>query len=96
VTPDATRYLSPLDDRTITPVPFAVRPASLAGVTVGLLDISKPKGAPFLDEIERLLRREHGVSDVVRLRKPTFARPAPPDVLGEADRCGAVLAALAD
>lgn len=93
---ETTRYLSPFDDRTITAVPFAARPASLADVTVGLLDISKPKGAPFLDEIERLLRRDHGVTEVVRLRKPTFARPAPPDVLSEADRCGAILVALAD
>jgi hypothetical protein len=89
-------YVSPIDDRAREPVPFAPRPASLRGASVALLDISKPKGAEFLDRVEELLRAEHGVAEVVRLRKPTFTRPAPPDVLSEAERCGAVLVALAD
>jgi hypothetical protein len=89
-------YLSPIDDRTRTPVPFARRLPGLAGQRVALLDISKPKGAEFLDRIEQRLRDEHDVAEVVRLRKPTFTRPAPEDVLSEAERCGAVLVALAD
>jgi hypothetical protein len=89
-------YVSPFDDRTREPVPLAPRPTALAGVTVGLLDIAKPRGQEFLDRIEELLRVEQAVAEVVRLRKPTFARPAPEDVLAEAQRCGAVLVALAD
>jgi hypothetical protein len=91
-----TYYVSPIDDRAREPVPFAPRLASLEGQTVGLIDISKPKGREFLDRVEQLLVLEHGVAEVVRLVKPTFTRPAPPDVLAEADRCGAVLVALAD
>jgi hypothetical protein len=91
-----TTYLSPFDDRTREPVPFAKRLPSLTGLTIGLLDISKPKGQEFLDRMEHLLVEHHGVGEVVRLVKPTFARPAPPDVLSEAERCGAVLVALAD
>lgn len=90
------RYLSPFDERTIAPVPLATRPPSLAGVHVGLLDISKPKGDALLDAVEQRLRDGHDVAEVVRLRKPTFARPAPDEVLSEAERCGAVLVALAD
>jgi hypothetical protein len=89
-------YVSPLDERVREPVPSAPRPPSLAGVTVGLLDISKPRGEEFLDRLEHLFRTEHDVAAIARLRKPTFARPAPADVLSEADRCGAVLVALAD
>jgi hypothetical protein len=89
-------YISPFDERVREPVAPAPRPGSLSEVTVGLLDISKPKGDVFLDRIERALRASHGVTEVVRLRKPTFARPAPADVLSEAERCGAVLVALAD
>lgn len=89
-------YVSPFDDRARTPVEPAPRPASLEGVRVGLLDIRKPKGQEFLDRVEELLRDEHGVREVERLVKPTFTRPAPPDVLAEAERCGAVLVALAD
>ncbi len=91
-----TTYLSPFDDRTREPVPFATRRPSLAGQRVGLLDISKPKGREFLDRVEHLLVESHGVGEVVRIVKPTFTRPAPPDVLSEAERCGAVLVALAD
>jgi hypothetical protein len=89
-------YVSPIDDRTREPVPFADRLDSLAGATVGLVDISKPKGREFLDRVEQLLVEQHGVAEVVRLVKPTFTRPAPPEVLSEAERCGAVLVALAD
>jgi hypothetical protein len=89
-------YVSPIDDRARPPVAFAPRPETLAGARVALLDISKPKGREFLDTVERLLVDEHGVAEVVRLRKPTFTRPAPPEVLSEAERCGAVLVALAD
>ncbi len=91
-----TTYLSPIDDRAREPVEFSPRLSSLEGQTVGLVDISKPKGREFLDRVEQLLVEQHGVAEVVRLVKPTFTRPAPPDVLSEADRCGAVLVALAD
>jgi hypothetical protein len=88
-------YVSPIDERVREPVAFAPRLSSLEGATVGLLDISKPRGAEFLDRLEELLRAR-GVAEVVRLRKPTFARVAPDDVIAEASRCGAVVEALAD
>jgi hypothetical protein len=63
--------------------------------TIALMDISKPRGDVFLDELERLLR-ERG-HRVVRTAKPTFTKPAPPDVRAEiAASCDAVVVALAD
>lgn len=71
------------------------RPKSLAGLTVGLLDISKPRGDLFLDRIEQRLV-ERGVA-VKRFQKPTFTKPAPAAVLQEiAASCDLVLEALAD
>ena len=71
------------------------RPASLAGVTVGLLDISKSRGDVVVDELEGLLRAD-GVR-TLRYRKPTFARPAPVDLRHEiATHCEVVIEALAD
>lgn len=63
------------------------RPKSLAGKTVGLLDISKPRGDVFLDRIEeRLTEMEVTVK---RYRKPTFTRVAPTElkqqIAGEVD-----------
>lgn len=89
------RYVSPIDDRTVQPRERAPRLAKLEGATIGLLDINKPRGEQFLDRVEQLLR-DRGAAEVVRLRKPTFTRPAPDDVISLADRCGAVVEALAD
>ena len=63
--------------------------------TIALVDIRKPRGDVFLDELEALLRqRGH---EVERAAKPTFTKVAPPDVRREiAERCDAVIEALAD
>lgn len=76
----------------------APRLKSLAGKTVGLLDISKPGGSFFLDHLERLLTERHGVSEVVRVTKPTFTKPAPDEIIEKltSARCDAVVEALAD
>lgn len=71
------------------------RPASLTGKTVGLLDISKPRGDVFLDTLAARLA-EQGAT-VARYRKPTFTKPAPVDLRHEiATRCEVVIEALAD
>lgn len=71
------------------------RPASLAGLTVGLLDISKARGDIFLDQLEGHLR-QRGVT-TRRYRKPTYARVAPV-ALKQAivSECDLVIEALAD
>ena len=71
------------------------RPESLAGLTVGLLNISKPRGDIFLDRLEERLD-SFGVQ-VERYAKPTFTKPAPVDLRREiAVTCDAVIEALAD
>ncbi len=63
--------------------------------TIALVDIRKPRGDVFLDELERLLsQRGHAI---IRTGKPTFTKPAPQDVRAEiAQQCDAVIEALAD
>lgn len=71
------------------------RPESLSGLTVGLLDISKPRGDVFLDRLGARLTSEG--ARVKRYAKPTFSKPAPLDVRKQiAEECGAVVEALAD
>jgi hypothetical protein len=68
---------------------------TLAGKTVGLLDISKARGDVFLDRLAQRIG-EQGAT-VLRFRKPTFTKPAPVDLRQEiATRCDAVIEALAD
>ena len=90
------RFVSPRDETLVTRKPRAPRLSSLEGTTIGLLDISKPRGREFLDRLESLLR-EHGVAEVHRYVKPTFTRVAPDEVIAAAtSRCDAVVEALAD
>jgi hypothetical protein len=73
----------------------AERPVGLEGLTVGLLDISKPRGDVFLDRVETHLGRLGAT--VARYQKPTFSKPAPVDLRHEiAVNCDAVIEALAD
>jgi hypothetical protein len=68
---------------------------SLEGRTIGLLDISKPRGDLFLDRVEEKLRARG--AKVNRYRKPTFTKPAPVDLRQQiATECDAALEALAD
>ena len=71
------------------------RPPSLAGLVVGLLDISKPRGNLFLDRLEEQF--EGRGCAVRRYAKPTFTKPAPVDLRQEiAVQCDVVVEALAD
>ena len=87
--------LDPTGERTVLERGLLSRPASLDGLTVGLLDISKPRGDVFLDRIEERLT-ELG-ANVKRYKKPTFTKPAPVDLRHEiATECHVVIEALAD
>ena len=87
--------LDPTGERTVAERERVERPASIAGLTVGLLDISKPRGDVFLDRIEQRLG-ELG-ANVKRYRKPTFTKPAPVDLRHQISvECQVVIEALAD
>jgi len=87
--------LDPTSERSLAIRERVARLPSLSGKTVGLLDISKPRGNVFLDRVEAKLQA-HGAA-TVRFMKPTFTKPAPVDLRHEiATRCDAVIEALAD
>jgi hypothetical protein len=87
---DPTAERSPLRRR------LAARGDRLRG-PIGLVDIAKARGDVFLDELETLLRQRAPQEKILRLRKPTFTKPAPPSLRDEiAQRCRVVVQALAD
>jgi len=87
--------LDPTSERTALERSRVDRPATLAGTTIGLLDISKPRGDVFLNRLEQRLG-DLGAT-VIRYRKPTFTKPAPVDLRHEiATKCEVVIEALAD
>lgn len=78
----------------VTRQPIA-KPATLAGLTLGLLDISKSRGDVFLDRLAERFSAE-GMT-VKRYKKPTFTRPAPIPLIQEmVQDCDVVVEGLAD
>jgi hypothetical protein len=90
------RIVNPLNETVVEAASAAPRLLTLEGKTVALLDISKPGGSVFLDRIEHRLKTEHRVAGVIREMKPTFAKPAPAEVLQKIRAADAVIEALAD
>jgi hypothetical protein len=93
-----TILVNPLDETPRVAGRSAPRLDSLAGQTIGLLDISKWGGSHFLDRLEALLTERQGVARVVRVMKPTFTKPAPAEVIEQLvqAQCAGVIEALAD
>jgi hypothetical protein len=92
---EARILLDPTARRDSTPFERATRPGELDGLTIGLLDITKPRGDVFFERLEALLA-DRGAR-IERFSKPTFTKPAPADLCHEmASRCDAVIEALAD
>lgn len=90
-----TTVLDPTNELSVATRPTVERPAVIDGMTVGLLDISKPRGNVFLDRLQELLEAR-GLS-VRRYAKPTFTKPAPADLRYQiAQECNLVIEALAD
>lgn len=70
-------------------------PASLEGVTVGLMSISKERSREFFDTFEnRLVARGLRTE---RFEKPTHTKPAPEALVQQmVERCAVVVIGLAD
>jgi hypothetical protein len=91
-----TTILDPTDERKPVERQITPRSGSLSGV-IGLLDISKPRGNVFLDELEQLLAKKAPDVTVKRYMKPTFAKPCPDPLRKQMrDECSFVIEALAD
>lgn len=90
-----TTLLDPTSELQASTRPLLPRLTSIAGATVGLLDISKPRGKEFLDEVQKHL--EAAGAKVKRYSKPTFTRIAPTELTQRISvECDAVIEGLAD
>jgi len=90
-----TIFMDPTSERSPEARQPLPRPSDLMGKTVGLLDISKPRGDIFIDRLEDLLI-QRGVK-TKRYKKPTFTRVAPTELKQQiAEECDAVIESLAD
>ena len=74
----------------------AKRPASLAGATVGFISNGKEGTRGFFAHLERMLRGQLGVAQVVLRVKSNFSAPADRDIVDEIARWQAVVTGIGD
>lgn len=89
---DPTGATDRTDDATLAP-----RPVTLQGLTVGLLDNTKPNSTLLLDEIAADLTRDHGIGQVRHYVKDYFGTPVSDELLGRiAGEVDIVITAVGD
>ena len=78
----------------------ALRPApalkSLEGIVVGMIDNAKINTDKLFDHLADILKKDHGVREVMRVRKPDATKPVPPQMLATIAGADAILAATGD
>ncbi len=90
------QILDPTDEREPVDRQLAPRPETLQG-TLGLLDISKPRGDILIERLAERLREEAPGVTIKRYTKPTFTKPAPDELRQRMkEECDFVIEALAD
>jgi len=89
-------YVPTADETGGSPV-LAERPRSLTGARVVLLDNGKWNSDRLLDGVEALLRAEQQPAEIIRLKKPTFTKPAPSNLIDElARKADVVITSIGD
>lgn len=88
--------LDPSFEEDATAFELPVRPRSLAGATVGFISNGKQNTRPYFDHLERILRQEWGVADVVRLTKSNYSAPAEEAIMAQAAGWAAMFAGVGD
>jgi hypothetical protein len=74
----------------------APRLTGLAGKTVGFISNGKEGTQGFFAHLERILREEFGVADVIRRVKSNYSAPADRDIVDEIRRWQAVVTGIGD
>ncbi len=76
---------------------LAPRPQSLKGLTVGLLDNTKPNGAVILRAVGRELQERYGVREIRMFQKGYFGTPVEESVVNQMlHNCDFAVAAIGD
>ena len=74
----------------------AVRPSSLQGKMVGFITNGKEGTKGYFTQLERMLREEWGVADVVWRTKSNYSAPADAHIVEEIPNWHAVFAGVGD
>ena len=90
------RVLDPTNEATPADGRPAPRPGSLEGRTVGIISNGKEGTKGFFEHLQRMLRDEFRVAEVVMRVKSNFSAPADTHIVDEVKRWDAVIAGVGD
>ena len=90
------RILDPTNEQKTAGVQLAARLPSLEGLTVGIITNAKEGTKGYFTHLERLLRQEMGVADVVWREKSNYSAPCDAHIVKEITNWHAVFAGVGD
>lgn len=90
------RVLDPTNELQAAASRPAERPRSLAGKTVGFISNGKEGTKAYFTHLDRLLRSELGVANVVWRTKSNYSAPADAHIVAEIPKWDAVVAGVGD
>jgi hypothetical protein len=90
------RVLDPTNEMKAAGSRPAPRPASLAGKTVGLISNGKEGTKGYFAQLDRMLRDELGVANVIWRTKSNYSAPADQHIVDEIKNWHAVVTGVGD
>ena len=90
------RVLDPTPEKSAPVGQLAPRLDTLAGKTVGFISNGKEGTKGFFAHLDRLLREEHGVAQVVMRTKSNYSAPADTHIVAEIRNWDAVISGIGD
>ena len=90
------RVLDPTNEMAPAGGQPAPRPVTLRGATVGFISNGKEGTKRYFAALERLLRAEFGVADVVWRTKSNYSAPADADIVDEIRKWQAAVTGVGD
>lgn len=90
------RLLDPTNETMAAGLTLAPRLASLEGLTVGIITNAKEGTKGYFGHLDRMLREEMGVADVVWREKSNYSAPCDAHIVQEITNWHAVFAGVGD
>ena len=90
------QVLDPTNERSLPLGQLAPRPGRLRGKTVGFISNGKEGTKGFFAHLDRMLRAEFGVANVVTRMKSNYSAPADPHIAAEITGWDAVISGIGD
>jgi len=90
------RVLDPTPEKALPMGQLATRLTSLEGKTVGFISNGKEGTKRFFAHLDRMLREEFGLAEVVLRVKSNYSAPADRDIVDEIARWHAVVTGIGD